>query len=322
MSSIHAKTLPMKTLLNISIALSVSLMAIGSSEEVGAAVGNVDALKMANLFPYSIVPYDKLERGPEERLAMLKEMGFSKYAYDWRTKHLETTAREFSLAKEMGIEVIGVWMSTSLKPSKSGKLEPDNERLLEILKETQTKTCIWVGFQNDNSVTTEPDRLQHGSECIANLDRRANEIGCTIALYNHGGWSGVLANQVKLIEATGQTDIGIVYSFHHGQADIPKFEAAVETMKPYVKAIVLNGMTLDDLDPHGDHIMTIGKGDQEGFMLECFLRAGYKGPVGVLGHTQGEDVSVVLKRNLDGLLQLREKIQQQSKSGSIIQKSP
>lgn len=41
-----------------------------------------------NLVAWCIVPFDAKKRGPEERAAMLKRLGFTRFAYDWRAEHI------------------------------------------------------------------------------------------------------------------------------------------------------------------------------------------------------------------------------------------
>jgi hypothetical protein len=67
-----------------------------------------DNFNMSNVIPWCIVPYDALERSPLERIQMLKEMGFDKYAYDWRDRHLDEMGEELKLAQSNGIEVASV----------------------------------------------------------------------------------------------------------------------------------------------------------------------------------------------------------------------
>ncbi len=40
-----------------------------------------------NIYAWCIVPFDSLERSASERIQMLKDLGITKYAYDWRKKH-------------------------------------------------------------------------------------------------------------------------------------------------------------------------------------------------------------------------------------------
>jgi len=99
-----------------------------------------------------------------------------------------------------------------------------------------------------------------------------------------------------VIEATGIDDIGIVFNFHHGHAQIDRFDEALEIMMPWLETVNLNGMEKD-----GAHILDIGKGDYEKAMIETLIESGYSGNIGIIGHTEGEDVREVLERNLRGL---------------------
>jgi len=75
-----------------------------------------------NLVAWCIVPFDVMKRTPEERIRMLKELGFTSYAYDWREEHLATTANEFRLARENGIEVKAVWLWIDANSDSPGQL--------------------------------------------------------------------------------------------------------------------------------------------------------------------------------------------------------
>ena len=58
----------------------------------------------------------------------------------------------------------------------------------------------------------------------------------------------------------------------------------------------------------GPKIITLGQGNRELSMLKVIMESGYTGPLGILGHTEGEDIRVVLERNLEGLRQLKESL--------------
>ena len=124
-----------------------------------------------------------------------------------------------------------------------------------------------------------------------------------MALYNHGDWFGEPENQVRIIQAIGSDRIRIVYNFHHGHHQVDRFGELLEVMKPYLSAININGMKVE-----GPKIITLGEGDREVEMLRTIKDSGYCGPIGILGHTEGEDIRVVLERNLEGLQQLKSQL--------------
>jgi sugar phosphate isomerase/epimerase len=259
---------------------------------------NNKKLSMKDLFAWCIVPYDSKERTPEERIKMLKELGFTSYAYDWREKHLTETSHELSLAKENDIKVIAVWIW--IDEDEPGKLSESNKKIINALKETGTSTQIWLGFnENYFDGLNQEESVQKGVKMLRYLNERAKESGSRIALYNHGGWFGEPENQVEMIKQIPDCEIGIIYNFHHGHEQIDQFPELLKIMKPYLWAVNLNGMKKE-----GPKIITIGKGIEEKRMIQLVLDSGFYGPFGIIGHTEGEDVKDVLHRNLEGLINL------------------
>src|SRR5688500_8120471 len=62
-----------------------------------------------NLVAWCIVPFDAKRRGPEERAQMLKRLGFTRFAYDWRAEHLPTFDAELDALKKHGISLEAFW---------------------------------------------------------------------------------------------------------------------------------------------------------------------------------------------------------------------
>ena len=108
-----------------------------------------------------------------------------------------------------------------------------------------------------------------------------------------------LANEVKIIEASGLKDIGIVYNFHHGQKQMDDFENILKITKPYLSTVNINGMKAD-----GPQIIPVGGGDREMGLLKSLKASGYSGSIGIIGPTENEDVKIVLERNIEGLKRL------------------
>jgi sugar phosphate isomerase/epimerase len=253
-------------------------------------------IDMDNLIAWCIVPFDIKKRTPEQRIEMLKELGFTKYAYDWRTEHLPEMAREWKLAKDNGIKVCAVWMWIGTNSDQPGQLSESNETVLKTIEETGLKTQIWVGFQESYFENLEEDvAIEKGTKMVRYLSQRIEETGGELALYNHGGWLGEPENQVKIIKNLPDNKIGIIYNFHYGHEHIDRFPEILSIMQPYLYTVNLNGMKKE-----GPMILPIGKGDQEKQMLETLKKAGYDGPFGILGLVDDADVKVILQRNLEG----------------------
>jgi sugar phosphate isomerase/epimerase len=254
-------------------------------------------LAMDDLLAWCVVPFDDQNRTPEERVAMLRDLGFKQYAYDWRVEHLDDTTRELRLAEERGIDVVAVWMWIDGEQDHPGHLSESNERLLAAVAEAGISTQVWLGFNgNFFEGLGEEEKVARGAEMVGYLSERAAETGSRVALYNHGGWFGEPENQIRIIEALPGRDVGIVYNFHHGHEHIDRFDTLVERMRPYLWVVNLNGMR-----PEGPKILPFGEGTHERQMLQRVIEAGFTGPFGVLGHVENADVKEVLEGNLKGL---------------------
>lgn len=255
------------------------------------------AIDKHQLLAWCIVPYDSEERGPSERIQMLEELGFSQYAYDWRQRHLSTFAEEIQLARQADIDIAAVWMYISSQDEQPGMLSPDNARLLDIMRDQELKTQLWLGFPDQYfEGLDEEAKISKASAMIRYLLEEAGSVIFQIGLYNHGGWFGDPVNQLKILEAMNDERLGIVYNFHHAHEQIETFPSLLDQMQPHLLAVNLNGM-----QKGGPKILTIGKGNAESNMIGTLIASGYDGPIGILGHVEDEDVQIVLQRNLQGL---------------------
>jgi sugar phosphate isomerase/epimerase len=251
-----------------------------------------------NLIAWCIVPFDALHRTPEERAQMLGELGFSKMAWDWRNEHLDILEEEIQQLRDHNIELSAVWFWIGNDLTEG--MQPQQERIFEILEANQVQTTLWVTFADQFfDQWDQEEKINQAVRNISMLNDKAQKIGCRIALYNHMHWFGEPKNQVEIIEALGSENIGIVYNFHHGHHHIADFEKHLRLMLPYLWTINLNGMNED-----GPKILDLGKGEHELSMMQTIKKSGFSGTIGIIGHTQGEDIAPVLARNLEGLEKL------------------
>lgn len=246
-----------------------------------------------NLVAWCIVPFDKAQRTPQQRAQMLARMGVKRLAYDWRDQHLPTWDDELTQLKKHGIELTALWFPAGLNEQA--------EVLLDGLEKHKVKTQLWV------SAGIEPGGdqakgVQQGADLIRPIAQAAARLGCSVALYNHGGWFGEPENQIQIVEklkAEGVTNVGIVYNLHHGHDHLDRFPAMLEKMKPYLMALNLNGMTKAG-DKVGKKILPIAQGDLDLQLLKTIRDSGYAGPIGILNHTD-EDAEGRLLDNVEGL---------------------
>lgn len=261
-----------------------------------------DLFRKENLVAWCIVPFDAAGRTPEQRALMLDELGISQLAYDYRDEHIPSFKREIEVLREHRIKLSAVWLW--IEPEGAEVLNSSNRAILKSLEETGSETELWVSFPaHIFDDLSDEKSLGKAVELLTEVLTWAGKNGCTIALYNHGDWFGEPENQVRIIETMGSDKIRIVYNFHHGHHQVDRFEEVMNLILPHLSAININGMKAE-----GPKIITLGEGDRELEMLKVIKASGYSGPVGILGHTEGEDIRPVLERNLRGLERLKESL--------------
>ncbi len=243
-----------------------------------------------NLVAWCIVPFDAKKRTPAERVEMLQKLGFKKYAYDWRAEHLATFDDEVTLLKKAKIELTAVWFPANLGA--------DAQKLLAVIEKHEVKPQLWITM-GEPAGADRAAKVEAAAKAIRPIAEEAAKLGCTVALYNHGGWFGEPENQVAIIGALKLKNVGIVYNQHHGHDHFDKFPELLKLMKPHLLAVNLNG-SVKGGDKAGKKIMPLGTGELDVKMLTAIRDSGYAGPIGILGHTQ-DDAAERLADNLDGL---------------------
>ena len=270
----------------------------------GVKKDSPDIFARENLVAWCIVPFDASERTPGERAHMLNDLGINKLAYDYRDRHLPSFPEEIRVMKKHHIELSAVWLW--LDPKGEDILGDAGRIVFSALEGSGTQTEIWVSF---------PGQVFHGMgdreardkavRLLSAVLERAEAIGCSLALYNHGEWFGEPANQVEIIKAIGPDRVRLVYNFHHGHHQVENFSSLMELMLPYLSTINLNGMNVD-----GPKILPLGQGERDLELLKIIAESGYRGKIGIIGHTEGEDIRPVLERNLAGLEKLRAELKE------------
>jgi hypothetical protein len=266
--------------------------------------GKQPLLAQENLIAWCIVPFDSKKRAPAERLAMLKQLKLSQYAYDWRHEHLDSFAEEIKLAKQNKIFIAAVWMWIEDNADQPGKLSDDNQRLLKIIQEEGLVSQLWVGFNSSYfAAESDEDKVRRGADMLRYIKEAAGTSCSGIGLYNHGDWFGDPENQITILKSLNDPFYGIIYNFHHAHSQIDRFPALLKEMLPYLWTVNIDGMKKD-----GPQILPVGSGTSERGMIETLIKSGFKGTIGILGHKDDEDVAIVLRRNLDGLRQLEKSL--------------
>ena len=255
-----------------------------------------------NLLAWCIVPYDNQHRTPVQRMEMLRRLGFSQYVWDWRAEHLKELPDEIAAARTAGIRLRAVWIWIDETQDKVGTPGASNRAVFDAIAAARLPVEFWVGF-HDNVLAGLDDgaRVEKACAVIGSLRDEARAVGGTVALYNHGGWFGEPENQLRILDALGDTSVGMVYNFHHGHDQLARFSEFLPRIVPHLRAVNVNGMR-----PEGPKILPVGTGTHEREMLRVLVASGYRGPVGILGHVEDVDVEPILRANLDGLRRIAE----------------
>jgi putative heme-binding domain-containing protein len=244
-----------------------------------------------NLVAWCIVPFDARKRGPEDRAVMLEKLGFKRFAYDWRAEHIPTFDAEMEALKKHGIKLEAFWFP--------GDLNMDARTILDLLRRHKIQTQLWVTLGDPAPGKEQAAKVEAAVRLLRPIAEEAAKISCTVALYNHGGWFGEPENQLAIIEQLKLANVGIVYNLHHGHAHLDRFPALLKRMLPHLKGLNLNGMVKDG-DQVGKKILPLGQGELDLDLLRTIRASGYRGPIGILGHTM-DDAEDRLRDNLDGL---------------------
>lgn len=254
-------------------------------------------IKINEVSPWCILGFDSLDRTPEQRIEMIKELGLSKYGFNRGKGDLSKMLEEFKLANENDIEIPSIFLWLNAKRDSIGKLSAANQELISNLEKVKQKPAIWVSFStNFFEDINHKESVSLSVEMIKFIKLKADSLGCNLAIYNHHGWFGNPYNQVEILEELNDQSISMVYNFHHAQEYVDKFPEIAKMIVPYLSFVNLNGVKKE-----GPQILTIGEGDHEFPMIKNLKDVGYNGPWGILGHIKTEDVRKVLDRNIKGL---------------------
>jgi alpha-L-fucosidase len=275
---------------------------VGSMAYALRIEGHQSLLARPNLVAWCLVPYDAKQRGPAERMAMLSRLGFDQYVWDWREQHLAELPEEIKASREAGISLRGAWLWIDERSDRPGALSEANRTVLNHARAAHLPLEFWVGF-NANFFDGIPmdQRVAKGAAMVAYLSEQVARTGGTLALYNHGDWFGQPENQLAILDAVGDSTIGMVYNFHHELAQREQFGHSLQRMLPRLRAVNLTGL------PSGKAgVFPLGSGEGERETLQLLIDAGFTGSLGILAHVEDADAEAILRANLEGFRGLAE----------------
>lgn len=264
--------------------------------------GKVDIYAKSNLVAWCIVPFDNRNRSPEERAMMLKNIGITKLAYDWREKHIASFDDELYALKKNGIKLQAFWYSSGLEP----EADKNFQIIIDLLKKHGLATQIWcmIGGQKEIEHLSQEDKIKKVAKPVAYIARKAEGIGCTVGLYNHGGWFGEPENQLAVIDYLKLPNIGMVYNFSHAEYQIQRFPEFFPKILSHLYALNLTGLK----GGSPAIVVPVGQGDLEKNLMRIVKESGYKGPIGIINENFAADAEDGLQLNIKGMKEILQQL--------------
>jgi len=257
-------------------------------------------LQVENLAAWCIVPFDAMKRGPVERAEMLKELGIRRCAYDWREEHVSEFEEEIKQYLLHDIDFFAFWGG--------------HEKAFSLFEKYDIHPQIWQ-MMGSPATGSQEEKIEEAANALVGIAKRTAELGCKLAIYNHGGWGGEPENMVavcKKLQEKGYPHVGIVYNWHHGHGHIEDWAESLALMKPYLHCLNLNGMNADE----NPKILPLAQGEYELAMLKIVTKSGYTGPIGILDHQDHLDAKENLQDNLNGLEWLKKELMKPGSGGA------
>lgn len=245
-----------------------------------------------NLVAWCIVPFDAAQRGPEARAEMLQRLGVKQLAYDWRAEHVPQFDEEVQAMQRHGVRITAWWVSPP-------DLGATNRNIMDVVRRHGLKLQFWVLTGDPDASLPQDEKVRRTAETLRPFAVEAQRLDCQVGLYNHGGWFGEPENQLAVLAQLNLPNVGLVYNLHHGHAHVPRFAELLARMRPHLLALNINGMTKDG-DQKGRKILPVGVGELDLELLKTIVDSGYRGPIGILNHTD-LDAEARLADNLAGL---------------------
>lgn len=259
-----------------------------------------------NLFAWCVASHDKGKRNAEDRCAMLQSLGFTGQAWGNRmagVKDLPRFEEEMAAMKAHGLKLVARYVPSSCP-------HDEKRKILDAAVHHGQKPQIWAtGAPVSPEPASQTQRVAEQLEVFEPWARVAADYGLKVGLYNHAGWCGHPDNQLAIIHALhdrGLDNVGIALCQHWSHDWLDAFEAKLQEIKPYLLAISLSGMTRDGVQK-GQQFLPVGAGDEDLRLLGALERSGWRGPVGLINHTD-IDAAERLPDHLAGLAWIRQRL--------------
>lgn len=259
---------------------------------------NEEVFDKDNLVAWCVVPFDAENRGPEERAKMLKDLGITMLAYDWRDEHIPTFDEEYQALQDNGVHLQSMWLMSGQNPATDIRVQT----VFDFLERNDISTEIWLLVEEGEGFgeLTQEEKIKAMSGPVAYVAERAAPLGSKVALYNHGNWFGEPENQLAIIDQLDKDNIGMVFNFHHAAPYQDRFAEFFPKIKPHLYAVNLAGLKKGDRE----NFFEVGKGNAEQEMIRIIKESDYDGPIGIINHDTQRDAKKGLEIQMTGLEQI------------------
>jgi sugar phosphate isomerase/epimerase len=227
---------------------------------------------------------------------MLQKLGIAKFAYDWREEHVASFDSEMIAVKNHHITLQAFWMPYGPDPFE----DKHYSEIFALLKRHDIKTQLWWSYGSNDSALqklTQKEKVKAIGRTVRRLAEDAAAIGCTVGLYNHGGWFGEPENELSILDYVNLPNLGIVYNFNHAEEQIDSFPSFFPRILPHL--IALNIAGLQNGKP--GKVVPVGQGDSEQKMIKRIGLSSYSGTIGIINENTTPDAEAGLTTNMAGL---------------------
>ncbi len=176
----------MRNLKHAGAALAAALAAVAAFSANGPSAKSIFAKN--NLVAWCIVPFDAVHRGPVERAQMLKRLGITMLAYDWRDRDIPDFDREVAALAKYRIKLQAFWLASGPDPASDKGVRA----VLDLLKRRRVRTEIWYMFQPPAGFDqlSQENKVAEAAKAVKYLAVEAQKLRCRVGIYNHEGWYG------------------------------------------------------------------------------------------------------------------------------------
>src|SRR5690606_5633202 len=142
--------------------------------------------------------------------------------------------------KKRDIDLTAFWMMSGNNPQDDRYIR----EIFDFVERNGVSTQIWLlmsGWEGFDQLS-QREKVVAMSKPIAYIADRAKELGCKVALYNHGGWFGDPENQIEIIEVVSRSNVSIVYHFHRALMHPYRFSTLIRIIYLPLSTLYIAGL--------------------------------------------------------------------------------